>query len=121
VLKIAFTISLILYVGVIGIWCYRFPISYKLTNGSNHDLVVDHDFTEQEREGLGKAYHIRQVVSNILILSSILVSVGSYIILHTKHVRAKTGLKIVMYASGIIAVVFIMVNGIHFIPGPPIR
>ena len=120
-LKIAITIILILYVGMIGIWCFRFPISYKITNGSNHDLVVDHDFTEREREGLEKAYQIRKILSNVLTFSSILVSVGSYISLRTKWIRTKTVLKIVMYISGFIAIVLILVNGIHFIPGPPIR
>jgi hypothetical protein len=121
VLKIAFSITLILYIGIIGIWCYRFPISYKLTNGSYHDLVVDHDFTQQEREGLEEAYRIRQIVSNVLLFSSILVSVGSYICLRSKWIRTKTMLKIIMYISGFIALVLILINGIHFMPGPPIR
>ena len=120
-LKIAITITLLLYVGIIGIWFYRFPISYRMTNGSNHDLVVDHDFTEQEREGLEKAYHIRQILSVVLIFSSGLVSVGSFISLHSKRIKSKTLVKIVMYISGFIAIVLILVNGIHFIPGPPIR
>jgi hypothetical protein len=119
--KVLITIILILYIGIIGIWCYRFPISYKLTNGSSHDLIVDHDFTKQEREGVEKAYYIRRTLSNALIFSSILLSLCSYIGLHKKWIRNKAIVKVVMYVSGLIAIVLILVNGIHFIPGPPIR
>ena len=119
--KIAITIILMLYVVIIGIWFFRFPISYKLTNGSYHDLVVDHDFTEKEREGLDKAYQIRQTISNVLIFSSILVSASCYISVCTKWFKPTTILKIVMFISGFIAILLTPVNGIHFIPGPPIR
>ena len=120
-LKIVIKIILILYLGIISIWCYRFPISYRLTNGSNHDLVVDHDFTEQEREGVEKANYIRRIVSNTLMLSSVLVSVGSYIGLRKKWIRNEAIVKIVMYVSGFIAIALMLVNGLHFVPGPPIR
>lgn len=120
-LKIVFIIILFLYAGVIGIWCYRFTISYRLTNGSNHDLVVHHDFTEAEREGVKKAYRIRQTISNTLLYSSIFLSAGSFIILRNHWVEPGGIVKVVMYISGFIAVVLILVNGIHFVPGPPIR
>ncbi|HMF70604.1 MAG TPA: hypothetical protein VK616_03975 [Flavitalea sp.] len=120
-LKIVFIIILLLYAGVIGTWSYRFIISYRLTNGSNHDLVVDHDFTAAEREGVKKAYRIRQKISNILLYSSVLLSVGSFVILRNNWIEPRVIIKVVMYISGLIAAVLILVNGIRFVPGPPIR
>lgn len=120
-MKILFGTLFIAYVVTIVTWCYRFPISYKLTNGSYNDLVVDHDFSEQELEGIERAYHIRQTVSNVLIFSSILISITAYAYQPMAFSGTKTFVKGVMYISGFIAIVLILVNGIHFIPGPPVR
>jgi len=120
-LKIVFGVILIMYVLILVTWWYRFPISYKLTNGSYVDLVVDHDFSEQEREVVERAYHIRQTISNVLIWSSVLLSVTANVYQRTSLSRKKAFVRGIMYISGILAIVLILVNGIHFIPGPPIR
>lgn len=120
-LKICLITLLLLYVGILAIWCYRFPISNKLTTGSYYELVVDHDFTEAEREDVKKAYDIRQTISNLLLYSSIVLSVGSYIALRNHWFEPRAIVKAALYISGAIAVILILVNGIHFIPGPPIR
>ncbi len=120
-LKILFISIVFIYVVIIGMWCCRFPISYKLTNGSYHNLVVYHDFTKAEREGVEKAYRIRKNISNILLLSSILLSLLSYATLRSHLFEPANFVKAIMIVSGIIALILILVNGIHFIPGPPIR
>jgi hypothetical protein len=119
--KIIYIIFIILYIGIISGWCYRFPISYKLTNGSYNDLVVDHDFKETERDGIKKAYQIRQTISNILLYCSVMLSVSSYIIFRNHSIDPRIVAKIIMITSGLIAIILILVNGIHFIPGPLIR
>jgi hypothetical protein len=120
-LKVLYIIIILIYVAIIGLWCYRFPISYKMTNGTYHDLVVDHDFTEAERDGVEKAYRIRQNISNILFFSSVVLSVISFTFLRNQWFQPVKIVKIVMIVAGIIALILILVNGIHFIPGPPIR
>lgn len=68
-----------------------------------------------------KANYIRRIVSNTLMLSSVLVSVCSYIGLRKTWIRNKAIVKIVMYVSGFIAIALMLVNGLHFVPEPPIR
>lgn len=120
-LKIVFIIIFLLYAGVIGVWCFRFPISYKLSNETYHALVVDHDFTDDEREDVEKAYRIRQVISNILLYSSMLLLVSSYTILRNHWIEPRIIVKVLLCVSGFITIVLMLVNGIHFIPEPPIR
>jgi hypothetical protein len=119
--QILFTLTIASYVALITVWCCKFPISYKLTNGTYHKLVLDHDFTKQELKGIEKAYRIRVIISKVLLYSSIFAWVVSYICFQKKWIRNNALVKIVMYVSAIIAIVLMLVNGIHFIPGPPIR
>ena len=120
-LKFLFVVIVFAYMAIIGIWCYRFPISYKLTNGTYHDLVIDHDFTEAERDGVEKANRIRKNISRILLFSSILLSIVSYLVLRNRWFEPVVMVKIIMIISTIIALILILVNCIRFIPGPPIR
>ncbi len=108
------------YVGMVVGWCYRFPISYKIVGG-DPDLIENRDVTLVERDAIKKAYRIRLTISNILLYSSVLLSVGSYIILRNHLFEPSTVVKVIMVISGLIAIILILVNGIHFIPGSPIR
>ena len=120
-IKVIFIITVIIYSGVICIWIYKFPISYKLTNGTYHDIIVDHDFTKTEREEDERAFHIRQIISNIVQYSSIIICIGSYIILRKQWIKQTMILKVALYTSGFITILLMLINGIHFIPNPPIR
>ena len=117
--KIAVVISLLLYLVIIAVWCYRFPISYKVVGG-DPSLIENRDLTSKEYNRIDEAYRIRLKVSNLLLYSSLFVYMGSYI-LRRRWVEERRLLKTSMYLSGLIAVILILVNGIHFISGPPIR
>ena len=119
-LKIAYIIIIALYIGIIISWLYRFPISYKIIGG-NYNLIQNRDLTIAELDGLNRAYQIRQTISNILLYSSLLLSVGSFIILRNQWIKPGGIVKVVMYIAGFILVILILANSIHFIPGPPIR
>ena len=117
--KIAVVITFLLYLVIIAVWCYRFPISYKIVGG-DPSLIEYRDLTSEEYNIIDEAYRVRLKVSNLLFYSSLFVCISSYI-LRRRWVEERRLLKTSMYLSGLIAVILILVNGIHFIPGPPIR
>lgn len=120
VIKIIYIISIVLYVGIIGIWCYRFPISYKIVGG-NPNLIENRDLTNEEYDRIKSSYFVRQKISNILVFCSVLLCIGSYIIKRNHWFEPVIIIKVVMIVAAIIALILILINGIHFIPGPPIR
>ena len=119
-LKFVYIVVIVIYLLMIGTWCFRYQISYRMTTGIDPDLIT-HNLTDQERENIDKAYRIRKTISNILLYSSVVVSVGSYIIMRNHWIDSRRVVKTAMVISGFIAIILILVNGIHFIPGPPIR
>lgn len=116
-----FIIALLMYAGIIAAWLLKFPISYKLSNGSFHELLVDHDFTSAERDGVAKAYRIRQTISAVLQIGSVVVFGGMYFLKRDQTGRIKTFAKWVMLIAALFAIVLTLVNGIHFIAPSPIR
>src|SRR3989337_389909 len=100
-----------LYLIIIGIWCYRYQISYRMTTGIDPDLIT-HDLTSQERDNIDKAYRIRRAISHILLYSSAALSAGSYIILRSQWLKPRVIVKVVMVISGVIAIILTLVNGI---------
>jgi hypothetical protein len=116
---IVIIIFLALYLSIILAWCFRFQISYNVVGG-DPDLIENRDLTNEEYSRLNEAYQMRTKISNLLLYSSIFLCIGSYLLFRnrTKHRRL---LKTTMYLSGVIAVILIFVQGIHFVPGPPIR
>jgi magnesium-transporting ATPase (P-type) len=116
---IVIIIFLSLYLAIISVWCFRFPISYNIVGG-DPDLIENRDLTNEEYSRLDEAYQIRSNVSNLLLYSSIFLCIGSYL-LRRHWIEHKRLLKTTMYLSGVIAVILILVQGIHFVPGPPIR
>ena len=86
--KIAVVISLLLYLVIIAVWCYRFPISYKVVGG-DPSLIENRDLTSKEYNRIDEAYRIRLKVSNLLLYSSLFVYMGSYI-LRRRWVRKTT-------------------------------
>jgi hypothetical protein len=119
-IKIIYIAIIILYIGIIGGWCYRFTISFKIV-GSDPDLIDNRDLTNEEFDRIDKSYYIRQIISSILIYSSLIVCIGSCLILRNDLLEPRLMLKIVIGISGSIAFFLILVNGINFIPGAPIR
>jgi hypothetical protein len=115
-----YIVIVIIYLAIIGAWCYRFPISYKATNGTYHDLVLDHNFTQEERNGLEKAYRIRVAISTTLMISSILISISSYVVLKKGWFQPAIYVKVITVIAAAIGLILILVNGIHFVPIGPI-
>jgi len=105
----------ILYLLIIVIWCYRFPLSYKVTTGINPNLITQ-DLTNKEREGVENALKIRQAISNTLLYSSAILALGSYIALRVEWLKPTLLIRSVFIVSVVIAFVLMIVNGIHFIP-----
>lgn len=113
-IKILFLILLFIYGLIIASYCFKFPISYKLTNGNDHELKIDHDFTEKEREDDKKSYLIRQLISNTLLYSSSFMFLFSYFISKRNLFKPLIILKIAMYISSFIAILLFLINGVHF-------
>lgn len=89
--------------------------------GGDPDLITNRDLTMKERDRIDEAYRIRSNISNLLIYSSIAVSIISLIVLSKGKVQPRIIVKVALYVSAFIAVFLILINGIHFIPEPPIR
>ena len=119
-LKYIYIAIIVLYIGVIAAWCMRYPLSYK-TVGVKPDLIEERSLTHQEYKALERAVKIRQWCSGILLYTSLLVFITSVFFLRNQWFEPVTIVKVVMITAGIIALILILVNGIHFIPGPPIR
>jgi hypothetical protein len=91
-----------------------------MTTGKDPNLIT-HDFTNEERESVEKAYRIREAISATLLYSSVILALCSYIALRVGWMTPRSIVKSVFIISAIVAIVLILINGIHFIPGPPIR
>ena len=118
-LKIIFLIIAVLYLGILISWCFRFPISNKIV-GVNPNLIESRSLTHEESKRIDEAYLIRRKISNILLYCSVLTFASIFIM--KNYLRDwKIMVKILFYLSGIIAALLMLVNGIHFVPGPPIR
>lgn len=118
--KYTYIALIALYIGMIAVWCMRYPISYKIV-GVKPDLIEERSLTHQEYKGLEKATKIRQWCSKVFLYGSLLMFVISILFLRNHWYEPAIILKMVMIVTGIIALTLILVNGIHFIPGPPIR
>jgi hypothetical protein len=91
-----------------------------MTTGIDPNLIT-HDLTNEERESIEKAYGIRHAINNTLLYSSLIIAIGSYVALRLDWLKPRLLLKSVFIISAIVAIVLMLVSGIHFIPGPPIR
>ena len=117
-IKIIYITILVLYIGIIGAWGYRFPISFRIVGGDS-SLITNRDLTNEGFESIDRSYEIRKIISDILIYSSLLLSVSSFVISRNKFIKPEKLVKIVMIVSGLIAVLLILINGIGFIPTGP--
>src|ERR1700755_2927216 len=107
-IKVLFIGLTVIYALIMIVWCFRFPISYKATHGTYGDLVLDHNFTLLEMESLETAYHIRLTISKVLLYSSVLLFIASWIIRRKGSVEPQLLAKIVMIISGIIGGLLIL-------------
>src|SRR5215471_4103174 len=110
-MKYIYIVFVVLYLLIIVIWCYRYPISYKMTTGIDPKLIT-RDLTKDEYDGIEKAFYLRRWMSSILLYSSFFMTLSSYGILRTNLIMPKT----IMILSAIAAIILVIVNGIHFIP-----
>jgi hypothetical protein len=105
---------------VVVVWSIRYPLSYKIV-GVKPDLIEERSLTHQEYKALERAVTIRQCSSKMLLYTSLLVFLTSIFFLRNKWFHPLILVKAVMTVAGIIAFFLILVNGIGFIPGSPIR
>ena len=103
-----------------AVWCTRYSISYKIV-GIKPDLIEERSLTHQEYKGLQKATKIRQWCSKIFLYSSLIMFALSILFLLNHWFEPSIIVKAVIIVAGIIALILILVNGISFIPHPPIR
>ncbi len=120
-LKLIFLFFVIIHFVLIGVWGFKFPISYKFTNGTYSDIIVDHDFSNVERESIEKAFVIRKIISNLLLYYSLALTLLSFVIFHRDLIMPNNFVRIVMYFSSLITLLLIIISKINFIPGSPIR
>ena len=119
-LKYIYIVIIIVYVGVIAVWCIRYPLSHKII-GVRPNLIEERSLTHQEYKALERAIKIRQWCSKILLYTSLLVFIASIFFLRNQWFEPRSIVKVVMLTAGIIALILILINGIQFIPGSPIR
>jgi hypothetical protein len=98
----------------------RYSISYKIV-GVKPDLIEERSLTHQEYKALEKATAIRKWSSKIFLYSSLFVVGISILFLRNHWFEPIVIVKVVMVVAGLITLLLILVNGISFIPGPPIR
>src|SRR5215831_14740703 len=120
VLKYCYIALIVIYIGIITLWSVRYPLSYRIV-GIKPDIIEERSLTFQEYLAEGRTVEIRQWSSNILLYASVAILITSIILLRKKWFNPLVVVKIVVIVAGIIALILILVNGIHFIPGPPIR
>jgi hypothetical protein len=119
-LKNIYIALVILYIGMIAAWCIRYPLSYEIV-GVKPDLIEERSLTHQEYKILEKAVKIRQWSSKGLLYASLITAATSFVFLRKYWFEPVIIIKIVMIVAALIALILILVNGVHFVPGPPIR
>jgi hypothetical protein len=119
-LKYVYIGLVILYIGIIALWCMRYPLSYRIV-GVKPNLIEERSLTHQEYKAQKKAVRIRQWCSQILFYASIVVLITSFLFLRNSWFAPIAIVKIVLVVSGIITFILMIVDKINFIPGPPIR
>ena len=118
--RYTYIVLVVLYIGVIGAWCMRYPLSHKIV-GVQPNLIEERSLTHQEYKALEKVVTIRQWCSKILLYTSLVTFIISVFFLRKHWFEPVIVVKVVMIVAAIIALILILVSGIHFIAEPPIR
>ncbi|MCB9333491.1 MAG: hypothetical protein H6574_20725 [Lewinellaceae bacterium] len=116
-----------LYIGLLVIYIlsfvgciYRASIANKILNVSPEAIEYGSmDF--EERKKIKQTYKLRKQITVGLIVTSVVVCLCSLIVWKLTLFYPIQIPKFVFIISGVIALTFIIANGIGFIPNPPIR
>ena len=119
-MKVIYIVVLFLYTIIGIVYLSRAEVSYRVVK-VRPELVEERSLTQDEVAALDRAYIIRRTISTIFICCSIVIALFSFILLRYNLFTPVLLLKIVMWVSFLSALVLIIANGVHFIPGPPIR
>ncbi len=119
-IKILYLILTISYLIAVCIYFLRFEISYRIVD-ARPEIVKVRDLTPKEYKGLERAEKIRKTISRTLLYFSICVAIISAAIWYFKPYPISVYIKIMFFLSLFWALLLIVVNGIKFIPTPPIR
>ena len=111
---------LIFYVLTIASCYYRTPIANKIV-GISPEIVENGTMDFGERKKIEKSYKVRKQITLVFIVASVLVCLLSLVVWKFSLFQPLQIPKIISIISGIIALAFIIANGIGFIPNPPIR
>lgn len=111
---------LIIYILTIASCIYRTPIANKIVNISP-EIIENGTMDFGERKKIEQSYKVRKQITLGFIVASVLVCVCSLIVWKLGLFYPVQIPKIVSIISGLIALAFIIANGIGFVPNPPIR
>jgi hypothetical protein len=120
VLKYIYVILVAFYICIIAVWCMRYSLSYKIV-GVKSDLIEERSLTHEKHKAIQNSFEIRQSFSKILLYTSFFTFIASFFFLRNKWFKQVTVVKAIMISAGVIVLILMLVNGIHFIPSPPIR
>lgn len=118
--KYIYIALIVLYIGVAAAWIIRYPISYKIV-GVKPDLIEERSLTHQEYKALQQATKIRKWCSKLFFYSSLFMTAISILFLRYHLFESTIIVKGIMIIAGLVALILLLVNGISFIAGPPIR
>lgn len=117
----AFYIVLIVAYAIMFVsYFMKYEISYRIVK-VRPEIVEQRSLTYEEYKGLKKAEIIRNRINFFMLLSSIIIAGVSAIVWYFNLFNPLIVIKIVFIISGLWAIILMIVNGIHFIPNPPIR
>lgn len=117
----AFYIALIIAYAVMFVaYFFKYEISYRMVK-VRPEIVMQRSLTQEEYKELKRAEIIRHRINFFMLLSSIIIAVVSAIFWYFNLFSPPAVVKIVFIISGLWAIILMVVNGIHFIPNPPIR
>lgn len=115
-LYLGLTIS---YLIIVCIYFLRFEVSYRIVD-ARPEIIQVRDLTKAEFRGLKRAEKIRETISRIFLYFSICMATISAALWYFKPYPVLIFI-IIFFLSLFWALILIVVNGIKFIPTPPIR
>lgn len=118
--KIAYLCLAIGYIILIIVHLLSFEISYRIV-GVRPQLLKERSLTFDEHKALERAQKIRNNISRGLLYFSIVIAIISAALWYFKPYPVGIFIKVMFFLGLFWALLLFVVNGIKFIPTPPIR
>jgi hypothetical protein len=110
----------VLYILTIVAHLFSFEISYRIVK-VRPEIVKVRDLTYAEHKGLERAQRIRNNIGRALLYFSLVITIISGLIWYFKPYEPTTFVKVLFFVGLFWTILLKIVQGIHFIPLPPIR